>query len=146
MPGFGGECSKKAVQRWNVWWMVEAQGGDSEVILNPDKFEKAPYVYEVKAEKDGYITHIDAEGCGIASAMLGAGRETKESEIDYTAGIILHKKTGEKVNKGDVLAALYTSKEELFEAAAEKYKKSIFIEQEAPRRNLCFMPELLQKE
>ncbi len=42
--------------------MVEAQGGDSEVILNPDKFEKAPYVYEVKAEKDGYITHIDAEG------------------------------------------------------------------------------------
>ena len=48
--------------------MVEAQGGDSEVILNPDKFEKAPYVYEVKAEKDGYITHIDAEGCGIASA------------------------------------------------------------------------------
>ena len=40
--------------------MVEAQGGDSEVILNPDKFEKAPYVYEVKAEKDGYITHIDA--------------------------------------------------------------------------------------
>ena len=114
--------------------MVEAQGGDSEVILNPDKFEKAPYVYEVKAEKDGYITHIDAEGCGIASAMLGAGRETKESEIDYTAGIILHKKTGEKVNKGDVLAALYTSKEELFEAAAEKYKKSIFIEQEAPKK------------
>lgn len=114
--------------------MVEAQGGDSEVILNPEKFEKAPYVYEVKAEKDGYITHIDAEGCGIASAMLGAGRETKESEIDYTAGIILHKKTGEKVEKGDVLAALYTSKEELFEAAAEKYKKSIFIEEEAPKK------------
>lgn len=114
--------------------MVEAQGGDSEVILNTDKFAKAPYVYEVKAEKDGYITHIDAEGCGIASAMLGAGRETKESEIDYTAGIILHKKTREKVEKGDVLAALYTSKEELFEAAAEKYKKSIFIEEEAPKK------------
>ena len=64
----------------------------------------------------------------------GAGRETKESEIDYTAGIILHKKTGEKVEKGDVLAALYTSKEELFEAAAEKYKKSIFIEEEAPKK------------
>ena len=60
--------------------MVEAQGGDSEVILNTDKFAKAPYVYEVKAEKDGYITHIDAEGCGIASAMLGAGRETKEAK------------------------------------------------------------------
>ena len=57
--------------------MVEAQGGDSEVILNTDKFAKAPYVYEVKAEKDGYITHIDAEGCGIASAMLGAGRERR---------------------------------------------------------------------
>lgn len=114
--------------------MVEAQGGDSEVILNTDKFAKAPYVYEVKAEKDGYITHIDAEGCGIASAMLGAGRETKESEIDYTAGIILHKKTGEQVKKGDVLAALYTSKEELFKAAAEKYKKSIFIEDEAPKK------------
>ena len=110
--------------------MVDAQGGDSEVILNPEKFKKAPYAYEVKAEKEGYITHMDAEGCGVASAMLGAGRETKESEIDYTAGIILYKKTGDKVNKGDVLAVLYTSKEELFTAAAEKYKKSIVIEDE----------------
>ncbi len=108
--------------------MVDAQGGDSEVILNPEKFEKAPYAYEVKAEKKGYITHMDAEGCGVASAMLGAGRETKESEIDYTAGIILHKKTGDQVNTGDVLAVLYTSKEELFAAAIEKYKKSIVIE------------------
>lgn len=72
--------------------MVEAQGGDSSVIFDTDKFEKAAYQHEVLAKKSGYITFMDTESCGIASAMLGAGRETKDSQIDFAAGIILKKK------------------------------------------------------
>ena len=113
--------------------MVEAQGGDAGVIRDTDKFAKAPYQREVLAEKDGHITHMNAEGCGIASSMLGAGRETKDSEIDYTAGIVLKKKTGDSVKAGDVLAVLYTSNDSLFEAAEEKYQQSVVIQAEAPK-------------
>ncbi len=76
---------------------------------------------------------MNAEGCGIASSMLGAGRETKDSEIDYTAGIILKKKTGDSVKAGDVLAVLYTSDETLFDNAQQKYEQSVVIEEEPPK-------------
>lgn len=72
--------------------MVRAQGGDDAVIWDTQKFAKAPYSYEVCAKESGYITFMDTESCGIASAMLGAGRETKDSGIDFAAGIIIHKK------------------------------------------------------
>ena len=97
--------------------MVNAQGGDSSVILNTDKFDKAAYSYEIKAPKDSYISHMDTEKCGIASMLLGAGRETKDSVLDYSAGIVLKKKTGDKVKKGDIIAVLYASNEELFDKA-----------------------------
>ncbi len=108
--------------------MVEAQGGKKEYIYNTELFEKAAYSYEVKATKSGYITHMDTEGCGIASALLGAGRETKESTIDYAAGIILHAKVGDKVEAGQSLATLYANKEELFAASEKRYIESITIE------------------
>ena len=100
--------------------MVKAQGGDETYILDPDRFPKAPYVREVKADRDGRVTHIDTAGCGIASAMLGAGRQKKEDVIDYSAGICLHKKYGEEVRKGDLLAVLYASREELLDGASQK--------------------------
>ena len=105
--------------------MVRAQGGDDAVIWDTDKFAKAPYSYEVCAEESGYITFMDTESCGIASAMLGAGRETKDSEIDFSAGIIIHKKVGDYVEKGESLATMYASKEELFEAAAKRYLSAV---------------------
>lgn len=89
--------------------MVRAQGGDVAVIEDTNNFKKAEYYYEVIARESGTITHINTEEVGIASVALGAGRETKESEIDYQAGIILHKKTGDTVQVGDTLATLYTS-------------------------------------
>lgn len=107
--------------------MVTAQHGDASYIFDTEKFEKASFSYEVKAPRDGYITHMDTEGCGVASAMLGAGRETKESVIDYAAGIILHAKVGDQVKKGDSLATLFANKESLFEAAAQRYADSITI-------------------
>jgi len=114
--------------------MVEAQGGDSAVIKDTEKFAKAPYAYEIKANKTGYITFMDTEKCGIASSMLGAGRETKESEIDFSAGIILHHKVGEHVKEGQVIATMYASDEGLFEAASAKYQAAVTIGGEEPKK------------
>lgn len=110
--------------------MVEAQGGDSSVIFDTDKFEKAAYQHEVLAKKSGYITFMDTESCGIASAMLGAGRETKDSQIDFAAGIILKKKVGDYVEAGEPMAVFYADKEELFAAAEMRYQAAVTIEDE----------------
>lgn len=112
--------------------MVEAQGGDSNVIKDVDKFEKSKYVFEVKSEYSGYIYSMDTESLGIASVMLGAGRETKDSIIDFSAGIIINKKYGEYIEAGEVLATMYANDESLFEAAAKKYLEAIEIKNTRP--------------
>ena len=119
--------------------MVEAQGGDSSVIKNTDNFVKAKYSYDIIAPKAGYIVSMDTEKIGIASAMLGAGRETLDSEIDFSAGIILKKKTGDKVDKGEIIATLYANDEELFESSKIKYLDAVGIEDEyAKRKQLIY--------
>ncbi len=115
--------------------MVEAQGGDPKVIEDTDNFAKAKYTYDVLSPSDGYITDMDAAGCGIASSVLGAGRETLESQIDYAAGIILHKKTGDQVSKGDVLATLYANDEGLFAASNARFLQAITIGENKKERN-----------
>ena len=112
--------------------MVEAQGGDSNVIKDVDKFERSKYSFEVKSEYSGYINSMDTESLGIASVMLGAGRETKDSIIDFSAGIIINKKYGEYIEAGEVLATMYANDESLFEAAAKKYLEAIEIKNTRP--------------
>ena len=112
--------------------MVEAQGGDSSVLRDTAKFAKAPFSQEVLAPADGYIVKMNAEECGVTSVVLGAGRETKESSIDFSAGIMIHKKYGELVKKGEKIATLYTSKQELLAPAAKKYLDAIVIGAEQP--------------
>jgi len=112
--------------------MVKAQGGDDGVLRDYGKFSSAPYQKEVLAENDGYITKMNAETCGIASMILGAGRETKESAIDFSAGIMIEKKTGACVKKGDVLAVLYTSKKETLAAAEAKYRAALTLGDNPP--------------
>ncbi|SHK13857.1 pyrimidine-nucleoside phosphorylase [Hespellia stercorisuis] len=107
--------------------MVEAQGGDVSVIRDTGNFAKAPYSHKVVAKKSGYITFMDTEKCGIASAMLGAGRETKESTIDFSAGIILHSKVGDYVEEGMEIATMFASDEALFAAADAKYEEAVTI-------------------
>ena len=107
--------------------MVEAQGGNKEWILNPELFPEAPYSYEVKSDKSGYITGVNTEGYGVASLLLGAGRNTMADQIDFSAGIKLVKKTGDKVEIGDTLAVLYTSDESRFAASQKKLLESTFI-------------------
>ncbi len=112
--------------------MVEAQGGDSSVIKDTNNFAKAKFSMDVVAKSAGYITFMDTEKCGIASSMLGAGRETKDSIIDYSAGIIINNKVGDYVKEGQIIATLYADKEELFEAAGKKYVEAITIEDKEP--------------
>jgi len=112
--------------------MVEAQGGDSSVVKDVNNFEKAKYSYVIKSQHDGYVTKVDAEGYGFASLLLGAGRNTKDDVIDFSAGIKLCKKTGDKVKIGDDLAILYTSNYDLFEAATKKFLDSTIISEEKP--------------
>ena len=90
-------------------------------------FPKAPVMWEVRAKESGYITGIDTEACGIASVMLGAGRSKKEDLIDYSAGIHLVKKYGDRVEKDQVLAVLYTSDEKLCRDAEDKIQKAYTI-------------------
>lgn len=89
--------------------MVKAQGGDAGVIENTEYFQKASVAYEVKSDKNGYISKMDARQIGICAMMLGAGRETKDSVIDLSAGIKLCKKTGDYVAAGETLAVFYTN-------------------------------------
>ncbi len=104
--------------------MVTAQGGDAGVILDTGKFKKAKFTHEVRSEKSGYITRTDTEGYGVAALLLGAGRNTKEESIDYSAGIILHAKTGDRVERGDVIATLFADDERRFAASEKKLLES----------------------
>lgn len=91
---------------------VEAQGGDASVADNPETvLPVASYTKEVLADQDGVVSEIIADQIGIAAMMLGAGRETKESQIDLSAGLYLHKKVGDKVSAGESIATLYSNKE-----------------------------------
>ena len=94
---------------------VKAQGGDVTYIEDPEKFPKAQYVVPVYATKDGYVNKIDALGIGTYAMKLGAGRAVLTDVIDYTAGIVLNKKIGDYVNKGDILCNIYTNKDNYLE-------------------------------
>ena len=113
--------------------MVKAQGGDDAVIRDTSLFSKAPIAHDVLAPQDGYITGMDAESIGVASAILGAGREELDDDVDPAAGILLRKKYGAQVKKGDVIATFFTSKEETVAGAEERFLKAISIGAEAPK-------------
>lgn len=112
---------------------VAAQGGDPNVVEQYELMPQADHQKEVLAAEDGYVTNIVADDIGVAAMMLGAGRATKESEIDLAAGLILHKKVGDAVKQGDVLVTLYANQTD-FTEAEEKVQKaySIGAEQQTP--------------
>lgn len=114
--------------------MVKAQGGNDEVLRDYTKFAQAPFKLDVIAERDGFITKMNAEEIGETSVVLGAGRETKESDIDFSAGLVLHKKYGDAVKKGDSLVTLYTSKEESLKNAESMYREAIIIGDKQPEK------------
>lgn len=91
---------------------VKAQGGDVEYILHPEKFELAKHIVSVISEKEGYISKINALEIGESAMRLGAGRATLNDTIDMASGIVLTKKVGDYVNKGDVLCYIHTNKDD----------------------------------
>ena len=98
-----GKAYKKFLQ------MIERQGGDITYIENLEKFEKAKYVKEVVSEKTGVIKEIPADVVAKYVCSLGAGRIRKEDKIDMSVGIVLHKKVGDRIEKGDVIATIYAN-------------------------------------
>ena len=95
---------------------IAAQHGNPEVVNDYSLMPQAKDKKEVYAEESGYVAEIDADAIGVAAMSLGAGRTTKESEIDLAAGLMLHKKVGEKVAKGDLLVTLYANDKDFSEA------------------------------
>lgn len=91
--------------------LVEAQGGDPSYIRQPVKLPRAARVLALPAPRDGWVEGMDALGIGVAAMLLGAGRETKESVIDQSVGVVLKKKVGEQVSAGEALAELHVTDE-----------------------------------
>lgn len=123
--------SGKALNKFKTF--LSNQGGDDSIVDSPEKLPSAKYQVEFKAKKDGYITEIIANEIGVASMMLGAGRQTKEDVIDLGVGIMLNKKVGEHVEKGENILTIHTNTKEI-DDILYKLDNSITIESkgEAP--------------
>ena len=112
--------------------MIAAQGGDASVIEDPEKLTLSTTRREVRAARNGFVASIDAEGIGLASQHTGAGRTVKEDSIDPGAGILLAKKVGDHVNKGDLLATVYAGSRKKAENGAAEAEKAFRIERDRP--------------
>ena len=115
--------------------LISAQGGNTELINDTDKLPRARIIHKVTARSGGYISGTDAEKIGSASVVLGAGRVSKEDSIDYTAGIILHKKTGDKVEAGEIIAEFHTNDEEKIISAEELFLDAVTVSEDAPEKS-----------
>lgn len=111
---------------------VAEQGGDISVLKDYSKFAQAPLVRDVCAQSEGYLCSMNTEQCGIASVELGAGREKKEDSIDFSAGIVLHKKVGDYIQAGEAIATFYTSSEKRYQQAAVLFEDAVKILPQAP--------------
>ena len=112
--------------------LIAAQGGDPTVVDDPSKLTIAKVAVDVVADGAGYVCEIDAERIGIASQHTGAGRARKEDDIDYGAGVLLHKKVGYPVRPGEVLATVYSGNAHKAEAAAAEVKAAFRIGEGKP--------------
>lgn len=121
-----------AFEKMKEW--ISAQGGNIEYLENTNLFELSPYSFEVKSEIDGFIREMDSEKIGIVSVLLGAGRASKEDDIDRGAGIVIYKKTGERVKRGETLCVLYTRNREILKEASETYLNALTIGLEKPEK------------
>ena len=100
--------------------MVEAQGGDISYIYDTDKFEKAKYVEPALSPADGFVRSIKTDDVGIASLLLGGGREKKDDIIDHAVGLIIEKRIGDRVKEGEPLAMIHANDRDKLEAAKQK--------------------------
>lgn len=107
--------------------LVEAQGGDKRMVYETDLLPKASSITPLLSEKDGYVEKIQCDEVGICSLILGGGRETKESAIDLSVGIVLTKKVGSHVKVGEPLAYIHSNEEAKRLACEERLRKAFHI-------------------
>lgn len=101
---------------------LAAQGGDASVVDDPSKLPQAKYIIELEAKEDGYVSEIVADAVGTAAMWLGAGRATKESTIDLAVGLVLRKKVGDAVKKGESLVTIYSNREQIDDVKQKLYE------------------------
>lgn len=107
--------------------LVEAQGGDRNLVYHPEGLPTASIVQEITSPANGYIQRIVCDEIGMCSLILGGGRETKESTIDLSVGLVLHKKVGDAVKAGDSLATIYANSQTKLDLAKERFLKAYTI-------------------
>ncbi|WP_421379371.1 pyrimidine-nucleoside phosphorylase [Bacillus salacetis] len=101
---------------------LKSQGGDETVVDDPERLPKASHVFELEAKQDGYVSEIVADSVGTAAMWLGAGRATKESEIDLAVGLELRKKIGDKVQKGESLVTIHSNTQDIEDVQNKLYE------------------------
>lgn len=113
---------------------VAAQGGDASVVDDPSLLPQAKYQMELPAKETGYVAKIEADDVGVAAMLLGAGRATKESTIDLSVGLVLHKKVGDAVQKGESLVTIHSNSEDVTEVMEKLYNHIVIVPEkvEAP--------------
>lgn len=109
--------------------MIRNQGGDESIVDRPENLPQAEFVIELPAKESGYISEMVADQLGIAAMLLGAGRRTKEDTIDYSVGLMLHKKVGDSVTAGEPLVTVYANSQAIDDVKAKIYE-NIFITKE----------------
>lgn len=127
--------SGKALEKFKQF--IVNQGGDPTVVDHPERLPQAPYKIEVPAKTSGYVTEIVADELGTAAMLLGAGRATKESEIDLAVGLMLNKKVGDRVEKGESLVTIHANKEQV-DAVMDKIYENIVIGDHAEQPVLIY--------
>ena len=125
-------ASGAAFAKMKEW--ITAQGGDAACLEDASLFPQAAVSFDVISPRDGMIARMDAEEIGMTGVLLGAGRTVKDGPVDHAAGIVLRKKTGDPVRKGEPLATLYTDKPEAAEEAKARFLAALTFSDEAPDR------------
>ncbi len=122
--------------------IVCEQNGDERYVQSPNKYKKAKFISELKANQSGYIHSMDALEIGLTSVSLGSGRQKSDDIIDFEAGVILYKKIGDKIEKGDIILNLHTNKEEKIEQAKNRLKGVIRISNEPAKKESLIIERL----
>ena len=112
--------------------VIQAQGGNAQVLDRFDLLPNATGVREISSPRNGYVSAIEAQAIGLASSMIGAGRDTKDEGVDPAVGVILEVKTGQKVDAGAVLCRIYYTKEDRLDDAAELVEDAFRISSAPP--------------
>ncbi|PLS36964.1 pyrimidine-nucleoside phosphorylase [Carnobacterium maltaromaticum] len=118
--------SGAAIEKFKV--MVRNQGGDASVIDHPEKLPQAKYIIDLPAKKSGVVSEMVADQLGIAAMILGAGRRTKEDQIDFSVGLMLRKKVADSVVEGETLVTIYANSPDVEDVKAKIYESITIAE------------------